>query len=265
MFDKFYDGLADVKAMLGSLSIALTLGWQDIRLRYRRSKIGPFWITISTGVMVAMIGIIFGQALSMPMQEYLPFLSTGLILWTFISSAINEGSSAFIEASGMIRQLSIPMSTYTVRVLVRNTVILAHNIVILPVVLLVVGKSLTWNIFYLIPGFFIVLVNVFWISLVSGILCTRFRDMPSIVGNIIQVFFYLTPIIWIPSALTPRTANLIVEPNPFYHLLEIVRGPVLGYCPSGLSWLITVGAAVCGLILSFAFFGKFKDRIAYWV
>ncbi len=265
MFDKFYDGLADVKAMLGSLSIALTLGWQDIRLRYRRSKIGPFWITISTGVMVAMIGIIFGQALSMPMQEYLPFLSTGLILWTFISSAINEGSSAFIEASGMIRQLAIPMSTYPVRVLVRNAVILGHNIIIIPIVLLIVGKPLTWNVLFLIPGFLIVVINVFWISLVSGILCTRFRDMPSIVSNIIQVFFYLTPIIWIPSALSPRTANLIVEPNPFYHLLEIIRGPVLGYCPSIFSWSVTILTAVVGLVLSFAFFGKFKDRIAYWV
>lgn len=265
MFDKFNDGLNDVKAMLGSLSIALTLGWQDIRLRYRRSKIGPFWITISTGIMVAMIGLIFGQALGAPMEEYLPFLSTGIILWGFISASIIEGSSAFIEASGMIRQLAIPMSTYPVRVLVRNTVILGHNVVILPIVLLVVGKSLTWNIFYIIPGFFLVLVNVFWISLVSGILCTRFRDMPSIVGNVIQVFFYLTPIIWSPNALSPRTANLIVETNPFYHLLEIVRGPVLGYCPPMLSWSVTVLAAVFGLIVSFAFFGKFKDRIAYWV
>ena len=265
MFGKVKIGLADVCSLLKNFSIAITLGWQDIRLRYRRSKIGPFWITISTGVMISMIGIIFGQALGMKMDDYLPFLSSGLILWSFISSSISEGSSAFIESSGMIRQLAIPMSTYPARVLVRNTVILGHNVIILPLVLLVVGRPISWELFYLIPGFILVLLNVFWISIVSSVLCTRFRDMPSIVSNVLQVFFYLTPIIWNPVALTPRTANLVVGPNPFYHLLEVVRGPILGYCPALNSWIITSLSAVLGLLFAFAFFGKYKDRIAYWV
>lgn len=263
--DKFGYGLADVKSMLRDFSIPMTLGWQDIRMRYRRSKIGPLWITISTGIMIAMIGLIFGQALGMPMQDYLPFLASGLILWTFISSAIQEGSSAFIESAGMIRQISIPISTYLAKVLIRNTLILLHNIIILPAVLLIVGKVPNLNILWLIPGFLLVVLNVFWLVMIASVFCTRFRDMPTILTNILQVFFYLTPIIWIPSALSPRTANLIVEPNPFYHLLEIVRGPILGYCPSVLSWGIASVFALVGLLIALAFFGKYKDRIAYWV
>lgn len=265
MFDKFNYGLSDVKAMLKNFSIASTLGWQDIRMRYRRSKIGPLWITISTGIMIAMIGLIFGQALGMPMQDYLPFLASGLILWTFISSAIQEGSSAFIESAGMIRQISIPISTYLAKVLIRNIVILLHNIILLPVVLMIVGRLPNWNIFWLVPGFLLVVLNVFWLSMVASVFCTRFRDMPTILTNILQVFFYLTPIIWIPSALSPRTANLIVEPNPFYHLLELVRGPILGYCPTALSWGIASVSALIGILIALAFFGKYKDRIAYWV
>lgn len=265
MFDKFNYGMADVKVMLKNFSIASTLGWQDIRMRYRRSKIGPLWITISTGIMIAMIGLIFGQALGMPMQEYLPFLSCGLILWTFISSVIQEGGFAFIESAGMIRQISIPMSTYLTKVIIRNMIILLHNIILLPFVLLIVGRVPNWNILWLVPGFLLVILNVFWLSMVVSIFCTRFRDMPTIVANILQVLFYLTPIIWIPSALSHRTACLIVEPNPFYHLLEIVRGPILGYCPSSLSWGVASATAVLGIVIALAFFGKYKDRIAYWV
>lgn len=265
MLDKFGYGLADVKAMLKNFPIASTLALQDIKMRYRRSKLGPLWITISTGIMIAMIGLIFGQALGAPMDDYLPFLASGIILWTFISSSIIEGSTAFIESSGMIRQISIPISTYLAKVLIRNIMILVHNIIILPVVLLIVGEAPTWHIFWLLPGFVLVLLNVFWLSMVSSVICTRFRDMPTIVTNILQVFFYLTPIVWIPSALSPRTANLIVDPNPFYHLVELVRGPILGYCPPVLSWGIVSVSALVGVLIALVFFGKYKDRIAYCV
>lgn len=261
----FSYGLQDVKQLIGNSAIAMVLGWQDIKMRYRRSKIGPFWITISTGVMISMIGVIFGQALGMSMTDYLPFLSTGLILWTFISSTINEGGGAFIEGSGMIRQLDIPLTTYPARVLVRNIVILGHNIVILPFVLLFVGKSLTWNLLYIIPGFLILVFNVYWISVFLAVICARFRDMPSIVMNLLQVFFYITPIIWMPGAVSHRTSSLLVTPNPFYHLMEVVRGPILGYCPSALSWTVCIALATFGLLFSITFFGKYKDRIAYWV
>ena len=122
--------------------LVATLGWHDIRARYRRSLIGPFWLTISMGVMIASIGIVFGRIFKTPMEEYLPFLASGIIFWTFLSSSIIDGSSAFINAHGMIRQLALPLHIHTLRVLWRNIIILIHNILILPVVFLVIGKSI---------------------------------------------------------------------------------------------------------------------------
>lgn len=245
--------------------LAFMLGWQDIKQRYRRSKLGPFWLTISMGVMIGMIGIVFGQVLNTPMQDYLPFLATGLIIWMCFSTAVLEGGNAFIDASGMIKQLGLPLSLYSVRVLWRNLIILGHNLVILPFVFLIVGKGITWNILWLIPGLLVLVVNIFWMSLLFGVCCTRFRDMPQIINSFFQVFFYITPVIWMPSALTARSASLLVDPNPVYHLIQLVRAPILGMSPSVLDWECGIAMAGVGLFISTIVFGQYKKRIAYWL
>lgn len=265
MINEVCVAIADLKRSRQKLYLALMLGWQDIRQRYRRSKLGPFWLTISMGVMIGMIGIVFGQVLSTPMQEYFPFLATGIILWTCFSTAVMEGSTSFIDAQGMIRQLDLPLSLYPIRVLWRNVMICAHNVIILPLVFIVVGRGITWDILWLIPGFVVFLWNMLWVSLLLGTFCTRFRDMPQIVSSLIQVFFYVTPIIWMPNVLNPRSASMLVEPNPIYHILQIVRSPILGQAPTTQNWLVSLGVALLGSLFALWFFGKYKKRIAYWL
>lgn len=265
MLNEIGIAVADLKRSRAKIYLALMLGWQDIRQRYRRSKLGPFWLTISMGVMIGMIGIVFGQVLNSPMKEYLPFLATGIILWTCFSTSVMEGSTSFIDAQGMIRQLNLPLSLYPIRVLWRNIVICGHNIIILPLVFLAVGRGITWDIFWLIPGFIVFSWNMLWVSLLLGTFCTRFRDMPQIVNSLMQVFFYVTPIIWMPNALNPRSANLLVEPNPIYHLIQIVRAPILGGSPTYMNWGVSILMATLGSAFAFWFFGKYKKRIAYWL
>ena len=265
MIEKILVALIDLMGAISKIHLPLMLGWQDIKQRYRRSKLGPFWLTISMGVMITMIGIIFGQALQVPMNDYLPFVASGIIFWNFISSGINEGSISFINSAGMIRQLALPLTTYPLRVLWRNIVVLAHNIAILPLVLVVVGRAINVNILWIIPGFMLLVINIFWISIFSGICCTRFRDLPPIIGSLLQVFFYLTPIIWMPDSVNGRVSAWIVSTNPVFHLLELVRAPILGYCPSLVSWMVVLCLAIFGLIITLIFFGKYKKRIAYWI
>lgn len=265
MTSKILIALIDLIGAINKIHLALMLGWQDIKQRYRRSKLGPFWLTISMGIMITMIGIIFGQALSVPVNEYLPFVASGIIFWNFVSAGINEGSSSFIGSAGMIRQLALPLTLYPIRSLWRNIVVLGHNAVIIPLVLLIVGRSVNLNILWIIPGFLLLTLNIFWISVLLGVCCTRFRDLPPIISSLIQVFFYVTPIIWMPGAVNARVSTWIVNANPAYHLLELVRAPILGYCPSLLSWTVVSALALSGSFLTLWFFGCYKKRIAYWI
>ncbi|QUN69217.1 ABC transporter permease [Pseudomonas asiatica] len=257
--------LGDISNAVARHSLVRMLGWQDLRQRYRRSALGPFWLTISMGVMIGTIGVVFGQIFKAAMAEFLPFLAVGMILWTFISTVIGEGCAGFIAAEGIIKQLPIPLFVHIMRLVWRNILILAHNIVILPFVFFAVSKSVGWVALYTVPGFLLLVMNLSWIALLLGVICTRYRDLPQIVTSVLQVVFYLTPIMWMPSLLPERSGQLVLTYNPFYHLLEVVRAPIMGQVPEPVNWLVSAVLAVSGWILVLVVYGRYKSRIAYWL
>lgn len=259
------DGLKDILEGTSQIRLPLYLAVSDIRQRYRRSSLGPFWITISTGVMISCIGVIFGGLFKSPMAEFLPFLTVGLILWGFISSTIVEATGVFVGAESIIRQLPIPLYSHVLRMVFRNIYIFAHNLIIYPIVCLIFQKAININCLLFLPGFLILTLNLMWISLLLGIICSRFRDLTQIVNSLLQVAFYMTPIIWMPSLLPARTKVMILDWNPFYHLMEIVRAPLLGATPTATNWLFCVLLLAVGWFVSIIFFNKYRNRIAYWL
>lgn len=255
----------DISAAVRRYSLVGMLGWQDVKQRYRRSALGPFWLTISMGVMIGTIGIVFGSIFKSPTDEFLPFLAVGLILWTFMSTVIAEGCLGFVAAEGVIKQLPLPLFIHLLRVVWRNLLILAHNIVIFPLVLIAVGKPLTAEAFLSIPGLLLVIINLCWIVLILAVLCARYRDLPQIINSLLQVVFYLTPIMWMPALLPERAGVYLLTWNPLFHLIEIVRMPLLTGAASVLNWEVSIGLAVFGWAIALAVYGRYKLRIAYWL
>lgn len=261
----FGEGWEDIKRATLNIGLPLYLAKADIRQRYRRSSLGPFWITISTGVMIACIGIIFGSLFKSPISEFLPFLSAGLILWSLISTSISEATTVFVTAEPIIKQLPIPLVTHIYRMVFRNLYIFFHNIIIFPLVLLFVHRPINLEIFWFIPGLLVLTLNLTWMSIVLGIICARFRDLTQITTSVLQIFFYLTPIIWMPNLLPARTSVMVLDPNPFYHLLAIVRNPLMAISPTPLNWTISILLCIFGWGIAILFFNKFKARVAYWL
>jgi lipopolysaccharide transport system permease protein len=257
--------IQDIAAAARRYSLVGMLGWQDVRQRYRRSALGPFWLTISMGVMIGTIGIVFGQIFQTPMKDYLPFLAAGMILWNFMSVVVMEGCTAFIAAEGIIKQLPIPLFVHILRMIWRNILILMHNIVIFPLVLLAVGRPIGWDAFIAIPGFVVLAINMAWVALLLGVLCARYRDLPQIVGSALQVVYYLTPIMWMPSTLSRHAGAYLLDLNPIYHLISVVRAPILGSLPTATDWYVSLGLALVGWLMAIALYGRYKRRIAYWL
>lgn len=255
----------DIAAAVKSYSLVGMLGWQDIRQRYRRSAIGPFWLTISMGVLIGSIGIVFGKIFQSPLSEFLPFLTVGIVLWSFITSVVTEGCAGFIASEGIIKQLPIPMFVHILRMLWRNLLIFAHNIVIFPLVLLAVGRPLSWLAMLSLVGLAVTVINLAWLSTILSVVCARYRDLSQIVANAIQVMFYITPIMWMPTQLPSDTGHYLLNFNPAYHLVELVRAPLLGDFPTPLNWEVSIASAVAGWTAVLLVFGRFKRRIPYWL
>jgi ABC-type polysaccharide/polyol phosphate export permease len=249
-----------------TLGIGLMLGWQDIRQSYRRSVFGQLWITIGMAVTIAAIGIVFGTIFGTPMQVFLPYLASGLIMWGLIAGILNEGNQAFIAAEGMIKQLPLPKIVYIVRVVWRNIIVSAHNIVIFPIVILIVGGSTSWAILLWPLGVLLAVVALSGLALVFGIVAARYRDLPQIVGAALTVAFYVTPVIWIRESIGDNdVVNALVSLNPLNHILQVARMPLIGQYPTIENWTWVAVSAVVFWTVGMLLFRRFEKRIAYWV
>jgi len=257
------EAVADLIEGLKLWELWSTLGWHDIRQRYRRSIVGPFWLTLSMGIMVAGLAYLYAGMFGQNVEGYLPYVATGMIVFSLISTVAVEGSGVFIGSASLILQLRAPLSIYIYQMLWRNLLIFAHNISIYVIVLIFVRVDLGWNILLSFVGLFLVLLNGVWVGMTLGGLSARFRDVPPIVGSIMQVAFFLTPIFWTPGALPNR--ELFVHLNPFYYLVEVVRMPLLGKTPALSIWLVVIGMNCVGALVAVVFYARYRSRIAYWV
>ncbi|EKS9840263.1 ABC transporter permease [Burkholderia orbicola] len=255
--------IADLKQSIVSWRLWTLLGWLEIRQRYARSRVGPFWLTISMGVMIGSLGVVYGTLFGQDMHAYLPFLAASLVMWGLLSQTIQDGSVAYINSASYIRQMATPKLIYMLQVVWRNLIVMTHNAVIIVVLLAVFGVKSWETLPLFIPGLLLYILNILWIAMTVGLLSARFRDLPQIISALLQVAFYVTPIIFRPNALNRYT--FIVEWNPLAYLIDVVRGPLIGQAPSALTWGVTAGMAVAGWIVALWLTGRYVKRIPYWV
>jgi lipopolysaccharide transport system permease protein len=239
------------------------LGWNDIVQRYRRSLLGPFWLTASMAIMVVALGIVYSRLFKTDLHDFLPFLCVGLLIWTYISSTIAEAGTLFTGAESYIKQIRLPYSVYAFRFMWSRIIILGHNFIIYFCVLIYFQFSPGLNVWAVLPGIVLLTFNMTLASLYIGMVSARFRDIPQIISSVVQIAFFVTPVMWRPELLGADSE--IVRLNPFYHMLEIVRAPLLGQAFPTESYLAVLFLTAVNVAIGAVFFTRFRSRIAYWV
>ena len=170
------------------------MGWDDIRQRYRRSVLGPFWITLSTGIFILLLGIIYSRLFHMELEHYMPYLTVGYIVWGFMSATVNDGCIAFTDSGRIIKQIKLPYSVYVMRMVWRNFIIFLHTIVIYIPVAIFFKIEPNWAMLLAIPGLVLVFVNLIWLTTVVAILSTRYRDIQlPIIGTALPTRYVRNP------------------------------------------------------------------------
>lgn len=256
----------DVKDGMKLCQLIWALALSDIKLRYRGSAIGPFWLTISTGVQIGAMAFLYADLFHTDIHVYLPFLTVSLIIWGYLNSVVNDGCNCFIGAEGIIKGTRMPFVVHAARSVIRNLIVLGHNLIVMVVVFLIMGVSQSFHSLLAIPGFLLWLIDGLAISLALGAVCARFRDVPQIVAAIMQIAFFLTPIMWMGDTLRGhKMAVFVVQLNPFLYLLDIIRNPLLGQPLTLLEvgWALAVSAVI--IFCSLFVFARTRGRIAFWV
>ncbi|MEU6130669.1 ABC transporter permease [Saccharopolyspora sp. NPDC047091] len=244
------------------------LGWQDIKQRYRRSVIGPLWITIGMGMTATALGLLYSQLFEQDIKTFLPYLTVGFIVWNFILGCLTEGTEVFISNEGLMKQLPAPLSVHVLRLVWRQALLFAHNMVVYLVVLAIFQMPIGWSVLLAFPAFLLLMINGAWVALLFGVIATRFRDIPPVINSLTTLLFFMTPIVWDAKILEEKgigwRANL-AEINPLYHYIQIMRDPLIGGDEKFYHWGIVLGCTVVGWLLALLVLRNYRARVTYWI
>lgn len=240
------------------------LGWLDVKRRYRRTALGPFWGTASLGLFVAALGSIGVGLWKQDAITYVPFLAGGLIVWVFIQAILTESCALFIATPGLFKQTRLDYSVLAYALVWRNVIAFLHNLAAFLLGVLIFTHNVGWPLLLLIPGLALVVINAVWVTLFFGVACLRFRDLQPLIGNVVQIAIFVTPIFWPPEVLQSSTRIVFVTFNPLYHMIQVMRLPLMNQVPPRSTYLAVMLIAGVGWTVTFAVFDYYRRRIAYW-
>lgn len=233
--------------------------------------LGPVWISISMAVTAVALGILYAGLFGNPLETQLPYILVGFIIWAFISGCISEGSDVFVANEGLIKHLPSPISVHVYRLVWRQVLFFAHNLIVYVVMLLIFPQPLNWSLLLAVPALGLLALNGAWVALAFGIVTTRFRDMLPITQSLVQLLFFMTPIVWIyedlvnsPNETIAARARL-AELNPLLHFVEILRRPMLGLSTEWRHWVVVGVITVIGWAGTLFIMRKYRARVSYWV
>jgi lipopolysaccharide transport system permease protein len=255
--------LRDLRQALAMLPVIGYLAAGDLRSRYRRSVLGPLWMTLGTAAGTVGLGLVWSELLRMERAVFIPALTAGLVMWQLLSGCVAEATTTFGRQSAIVRNVSLPLSMHPIHMVLRHLINFLHNLPVLVAVVLWFGVPVNRYTLLALPCFVLLAANLFWLTLLFSILGARFRDLEYMVAAALPVLMFLSPVFYRPSYL-PFNGNYLWW-NPFSHFIELMRYPLLGAAPPG--FVVGVNLLLCGggMLLTFWLFNAKRDRIAYWV
>lgn len=262
----FSDAVVDIVGALRQFRSCFFLASTAVKLRYKRSILGPVWITITTAISIVFISYLYTGFIETDFRHYLLNLALGWVIWHFIADSVLQGAQTFQQGAGVLRGTHIEKFFLVLKTVLTNLIIFAHNLLIVAVALIAVGPAVSGVTLLVFPAFILIVLSALAAATLFGLLCSRYRDLYPTLQAIMRVLFFVTPILWSPqfiSADSPR--RLFVDVNPLAHYVEIWRSPLMGNSPTATSWLVVGGCTLLLLSLAFIAFARYRRQIVFWV
>lgn len=256
--------LADLIFTLRNWRLIHLLGISSLRARYARSRFGQTWLSITTFIQILCTGLVWSLIWKMEIDEYLPYVGVGHILYLFFSQSVNDSTGVFVADSRLYLNDKLPFMTSISAHLYRNIVIFLHNI---PTIILLITWSSHARFSFsisLLYGVFFSSFFIFFASYFFAVICTRFRDLIQLVGLLFQLIFLVTPIMWKITFL-PDYAQGYVFINPFASILELIRNPIIGIEVNQLALISIISWTILFSILSYFSYKFMNKKIIFWI
>lgn len=255
------DDLRSAWAVRGSWWL---LARQSVQGSYRRTFLGPFWMTAQQLMWVLGIGVVYSQLFHVERGTFIPLLAYGVLIWQQIMGALTSAPSLFIDSASYLSSSNLPLSFYGYQALANQVITFAHTAVVMVIIPIMYGVGPTLWAIALVPlALGLVLLNSAACMLWLAPLGTRFRDVRVAIASVTQLLMFVTPVFWDPAQLPGR--HWVVMVNPFAWPVLSFRDPLIGTSPDGLVWLLFAIATVVNCSVGFIVFSRARRRIRYWL
>jgi homopolymeric O-antigen transport system permease protein len=258
------DGLAEIAGGAQHWRVWHLLGVNELRHRYARSRLGQFWVVLSTAIMIGTLASLWSLLWNQPLRDLMPFIGTGMVMWTYLSQVIIECTSIFVNHRYIYQNQKINFSVSIYSVIYKNTLMLAHSLIIILILIVIFGVPVNRYHFQIIPALLLTWITMVWAGYLIAMICVRYRDIIQLITNWMLVLFFFTPVMWKPDFL-PSEYHFIIDYNPLSQFMEILRNPFLGEPVSSYAWLSTIVIACAGVLLALPLIGRYQRRVIFWM
>lgn len=240
--------------------------WLDIAIKYRRTSIGLLWLFLAFAFFVLVMGFKYAYLMGEDPELFVPYLAVGYMTWRFMIQVLTDSVSTFATHRSYIMDGRVRLTDYLLRSVAKSTFYWLFALVIVAGVLAWSTKVDLAGLATLLVTFPLLAFNMMWIGACVALLGARYQDTHEFIGTALMAAFLFTPIIWNVDLFPPDTTRgFITRLNPAFHLIEIVRSPVLGRLPEFTS-VVAVGAmAVFGWILAAVMYRRYARFVPLWV
>jgi ABC-type polysaccharide/polyol phosphate export permease len=236
-----------------------------VKNQYRRTVIGPWWLTLQTAAYVFGLSILFGAIFHQPLDEFVPYVACGYIGFMLLAGVTRQGADVFVDNASILISTRQPLSVLVFRAVTVEVLQFAHNMVIVGVFIVVGMVPLSPTLLLVVPAILIILLNGVAVGLWLGPTVARFRDVGPFVTSILQVMMFFTPVFWRVDEISSDSRAALLAWNPFAYFLELFREPLLGEFPSALIWTGVAAVTAVNLVLACWVFARTRSRLPYWV
>jgi ABC-2 type transport system permease protein len=259
------DGLLESARELFSFGDVLQeLVKRDIKVRYKRSVLGIFWTMLNPLLMMVIMTIVFANLFRQTIPNFPIYVLSGYVVWAFFAQSTTSASTSVLDSAGLTRKVYLPPALLPLASIVSALVNLLLSLVPLALIMLVTGAAFTPALVVLPASFLLLALFAYGLGLLLAASSVFFRDTVYTYGVLLVAWMYLTPLFYPPEIIPPQFA-LLLQLNPLYHLVELVRAPVYaGQMPAPMHVLAATAFAVVTAVLGFWYFNSARARfVAY--
>lgn len=260
--------LSNLRQLFRYRGLIQTLVTRELKARYRGSVLGFFWSFVNPLLLLTVYTIVFSVVLpgfrGIDVEPYALFLFCGLLPWTWFSSGLLEASNSLIAGGNLIKKVLFPAEILPIVAVLSNMIHFFFALPILALFLAFYARPMQWVELLWFPVVVLVqLMLTLGIGLVLAALTVHFRDLRDLLGNLLTLWFFSTPIIY-PMAMVPSGGKFIMDLNPFTHLAISYQELLFYDGPFGhWRWLLALAvASVVMFFVGFALFDRLRDSFA---